>query len=172
MTPTILLISLCYAALAVLLVALCLHTRWPFLIKTVMILLSAVFALATHDAIDAMLGYAVSGRLPERFLFHHAVIVPPDRAAGRAGAIYLWATALTPDGPLEAPRAYALPFDKDTYEMLTESLKRAKAGIAQMGSAQGAVPRPGGNALSQWLSGRGPQTLRMVDKPDPALPEK
>ena len=41
MTATLLLLTVCYAALALLIVALCLFTRWPFWVKT-----SAIIATA------------------------------------------------------------------------------------------------------------------------------
>ena len=172
MTGSILLLIVCYAMLALLVLALCLYTRWSFVIKTVAIVAVTGFYFMSFESLTGMLGYPTVGTLPERFVIHYAVAVQPNKMTGEKGAIYLWATALGPDGPAKEPRAYELPFDKETNKSLTESQRRSKEGITQMGLAIEGPPREGANMLTRYFSSTVTQRIRMQDMPAPALPEK
>jgi hypothetical protein len=172
MTGSILLLIVCYALLALLVLALCLYTRWSFAVKTIAILAVTGFYFIAYDGLLGVLGYATAGDLPERFLYHYAVIAQPDKSIGEKGTIFLWATALMKDGTKGEPRAYRLPFDKDTHKMLSESQRRAEKGIAQVGQANEIAPREGSSAFSRFLATQGTKRIKMQDMADPALPEK
>ena len=111
---------------------------WP---GTAILMVSGFFYL-NFDALTSILGYASPDRLPERFVFHSAVVVQPNKSSGEKGTIYVWATALN------------------------------KEGLAQLGTATEPTPREGANAVSRLLSSRNNQRLKLQDMPDPALPEK
>lgn len=172
MNSPLLLLLTCYVLLAILLLALCLYTRWSAWIKTMAIVLTAGVFLFTYDSMSNLLGFPSPGRLPERFLFHYAVIQQPDKNLSTKGSIYFWATELSQEGPAKLPRAYELPFDKETYNQLTEANKRTKQGIVQMGNAQEPPSGAALNTLTKYMSGSKVQRIRMQDMPEPSLPEK
>jgi hypothetical protein len=169
--PLLLLIT-CYALLALILLALCLYTRWSAWIKTLAILVTGGFFVLTYDSMTGLLGFPSPGKLPNRFMFHYAVVQQPDKNTSNKGAIYFWATEMTPDGPTKLPRAYELPYDKDTYNQLTEANKRTKQGIVQMGQTQELPTGPSTNTFTKYMSGGKQQKIRMMDMPEPSLPEK
>ncbi len=169
--PLLLLIT-CYALLALILLALCLYTRWSAWIKSLAIVVTGMFFMVTYDSMTGLLGFPSPGKLPERFLFHYAVLLQPDKNSANRGAIYFWATELTPDGPVKLPRAYELPYDKDTFNQFTEANKRTKQGIVQMGTSQETIAGPALNTFTKYMTGGKQQKIRMQDLPEPSLPEK
>ncbi len=172
MNGPILLLITCYALLGLLLLALCLYTRWSWWIKSVAILLTGGFFILSYDAMTGLLGFPTPGRLPERFLFHYAVVVQPEKNSGSKGTIYIWASELAREGPVKQPRAYEMPFDKDSYNMFTEATRRNKQGIMQMGQTLEALPASGVNTFTRYMSSSRTQKVKMQDLPEPALPEK
>jgi hypothetical protein len=172
MTGSILLLIVCYALLALLVLALCLYTRWSFWIKTFAILAVTGFYFLSYDALTGMLGFPTPGQLPDRFVFHFAVVAQPNKATGEKGSIYLWATALGKDGPAKEPRAYEIPYEKETTKQLTEAQRRGKEGIVQIGQALEPEVREGVGAITRLLTNNKTQRLKLSDMPDPALPEK
>lgn len=171
MTGSVLLLIVCYALLALLVLALCLYTRWSFVVKTVAIVLVTGFYFVAYDALTGMLGYPTPGKLPQRFVFHSAMIVEPNKQTGDKGAMYLWATAIGREGPTGQPRAYVVEYDKDASKMLTESNRRSKDGIVQIGQVLEDVPTEGTSAVGAFLAA-GKQKFKVNDTPEPALPEK
>lgn len=172
MTASLLLLTVCYAFLALLVVALCLYTRWPFWLKTAAILATAGFSMLSYDALIAVLGFPSNARLPERFVVHSAVVAQPNKATGDKGMIYVWATEMGKDGPAKQPRSYEVPFEKDLNKSLTEALRRGNSGITQIGQAFTTEEREGSNFVSRFMSSVKTQRIRMQDMPDPSLPEK
>ena len=173
MTASLLLITVCYAALALLIIALCLYTRWSFWIKSVLIVLAGVFSMFTYDSLHGLMGYPSStARMPERFVFHYAIAAEPSKATGEKGTIFIWATALSKEGPAREPRAYLVPFEKELNKQLGESMKRGQGGTAQMGIVNDKPDTEGSNNVMRYLSSIKTQRIRMQDMPDPALPEK
>lgn len=172
MNAAILLLLVCYAFLGLLLAALLIWSKWPAWAKTFAILAVAGFGILSYDGLTGLLGYPTPGKLPERFLYHFAVIVQPNRESGEKGAVWVWATALDKGGAAREPRAYELPFDKETYNIFTEAQKRAKAGIVQMGSTSEAPAKEGTNMMTRYMGTGAQQKVKMQDLPEPALPEK
>jgi hypothetical protein len=169
--PLLLLIT-CYALLAILVLALLLYTRWSYWIKTLTILLTGVVILFTYDTMTALLGFPTPGKLPERFLLHHSVILQPDKNTSSKGMIFLWASELTRDGPAKQPRAYEMPWDKETSNSFTEANRRTKQGIMQMGQVQQVGPKSNINTFTKYMSSSKQQKVKLQDMPEPALPEK
>ena len=169
--PLLLLIT-CYALLALLLLALCLYTRWPFWIKTVGILLTGLVVAITYETMTGLLGFPTPGKMPERFLFHHAVVVQPDKNTSSKGTIYIWASELTKDGPAKAPRSYEFPYEKEANTIVTEATRRTKQGIMQMGLTIELGPKATVNTFTKFMSSSRLTKFKLQDMPEPALPEK
>ena len=172
MTATLLLLTVCYAALAMLIVALCLFTRWPFWVKTSAVITTAIFSMLSYDALSGVLGFPSQGRLPERFVVHSAVAAQPNKGTGDKGVIYVWVTALTKDGPAKQPRAYQIEFDKEVNKTLTEALRRGNSGITQIGQTFVPEERESSSTVSRFMSSNKTQRFKITDMPDPSLPEK
>jgi hypothetical protein len=173
MTASILLITVCYAALALLIIALCLYSRWSFWIKTALIVAAVVFSIFTFDTLQALMGYpSTQARMPERFVFHYAIAAEPSKSSGEKGTIFIWATALSKDGPAREPRAYQVPYEKELNKQLSESMKRGQGGTTQLGVVNDSPEREGSNNVMRYISTIKTQRIRMQDMPDPALPEK
>lgn len=173
MTASLLLITVCYAALALLIVALCLYTRWSFWIKSVIVVAAGVFSIFTYDSLHGLMGYpSREARMPDRFVFHYAIAAQPNKATGEKGSIFIWATAMTRDGPAREPRAYEVPYEKELNKQLGESMKRGQGGTAQMGIVNDTPEAEGRNTLTRYFSTVKTPRIRMQDMPDPALPEK
>lgn len=172
MNAAILVLLVCYAFLGLLLAALLIWSRWPAWAKTGAILAVGLFGVLGYDGLAGMLGYPTPGKLPERFLYHFAIVVQPNRGTSEKGAIWVWATALGKEGPAREPRVYELPFDKESFQIFSEAQKRARAGIVQMGSATEAPGKEGRNMLTRTMGGGSSQKVTMQDLPEPALPEK
>jgi hypothetical protein len=171
MNGPILLLVVCYALLALLLLALCLYTRWSFFVKTAAIVLLTGFYFLSYEALTGMLGYPTPARLPQRFVFHGAMLAEPNKNTGEKGAMYLWITAIGRDGPVGEPRAYVIPWDKEIAKNLGEASRRSRDGIIQMGEVLEEPPAEGVSGVGQWISA-GQQKFKVQDVPEPALPEK
>ncbi len=172
MTPSLVLLMVCSALLALLVLALVLFTQRAWWLKLVALVLVAGFALLGRDSLTGMLGYPTPGRLPGYFQFHQAVVAAPNKTTGEKGAIYLWATTLEPDGPAAEPRAYELPYDKDMAKLLGESQRRVREGVAQLGRRVDGESRDGLGLLTRLFSNTRTVSVVMHDLTDPALPEK
>jgi hypothetical protein len=169
--PLLLLIT-CYAVLALLLLGLCLYTRWSYWIKTVAIVLVGGVFLLTYDTMTALLGFPSPSKMPDRFLFHYAVITQPDKNTSSKGMIYIWASELTRDGPSKLPRAYEMPYDKETNNTFVEATRRTKQGIMQMGLTQDVGTKSTVNTFTKFMSSSRQLKIKIQDLPEPALPEK
>jgi len=170
MNDSSLLLTLCYVAIAFLLLVLCLATRWARWVKVAMIAvvtLSYFFAQATFQR---MLGWPADERLPEKFVLLALVTQEPDKERGVAGALYLWVNAVHDNRPVAEPRAYRLAYRKDLHAMLGEAIKKSRQGISQIGSTEAPV---GGKAGSWLRNAADPNVkIRISDAPSPSLPEK
>lgn len=171
MTGSLLLLIVCYALLGLLLLALCFHTRWSFWIKTGAVIVVTGFYFLSYDALTGLLGYPTAAKLPSRFIFHHAVMAEPDKNTGEKGSIHIWVTELTRKGPAAQPRAYFIPWEKDTQKAIGEAQKKAREGIVQLGTTEDR-PAEGNSMLGRLLMPSNKVRLRLQDQPSPALPEK
>ncbi len=172
MNGSLLSLVVCYALLALGLLALCLWSRWPGWVKSTAIVAFAALAMLNYEAMAGLLGFPTPGRLPAKFLFHSAVVVPPDPSHGQDGRIFLWATELRADGPARQPRSYELPYDQASDREVLGAREKIRGGTAQIGTVEEV-------RTSAGIEGNGDRTTRLVkprlklaDRPDPALPEK
>ena len=135
-----------YVALAALLLSLNLWTRIRWWIKASAIIVTTGFFFVSFLGVKHLLGWPTDDRLPDRFELVYAVINEPIEASNTPGAIYLWVLKLPGDGaldeedvytpgvidtridPEEVPRAYKLPYDRETHrEVIEAQLKIADA---------------------------------------------
>ncbi|MBK9362902.1 MAG: hypothetical protein IPM99_18235 [Rubrivivax sp.] len=156
-----------YVALAFVAALALLASHWPRWAKALLVVgVSALYFLA-ETAFDDVWGWPSRHALPERFVLLAAVIEEPTRT--RPGALYVWVNALEGGKPAPRPRAYQLPYSKDLHALLDEGMKKARQGIAQMGTAE---PRRGPRGLSWLRPGSDEQNVKIRDLPLPQLPEK
>ncbi len=66
-----------------------------------------------------------------------------EPSAKTAGALYIWVNAIDKGKPIAQPRAYKLPYAKDLHALLNESMKKARQGISQMGTAESKTGKKG-----------------------------
>lgn len=173
MTITIITLILAYVAVAALLLILSLQTRWPAWVKTGCIVLVSGLYFVTYDSLTGMLGWPTEEALPEKFLLHAAITEEPDKETGSKGIIHLWLTEVDEDEsmPLELPRAYTLPYDSELHERISESLRRMRQGILQVGESGDPVETDKIPMESAAYSER-LQMIKFYNLPDPELPEK
>ncbi len=159
-----------YLVLVILLLNLGLYTKWPTWIKTSAIFLVAVFYFVTFHSIKQFLGWPTEKELPEKFMMLSSWITEPNKKTGKGGSIHLWAVELSSNGPADAPRAYALPYDYDLHQELNEAQNRLRQGTIQIGSADKPDQDLGWIMSEQFIESK--QKINLYDLPDPELPEK
>lgn len=160
-------IVLAFAALLVVTAFALLWSRWPAWSKGLLVLGVTAFYFFAFDAISGMWGWPAAESLPERFVLVAAVVEEPTKQS--PGALYLWVNSLEGNRPSREPRAYRVPYEKDLHALVNEGLKKARQGIAQMGTAE---PRIGAGRFGWLRSGTDMQDIRIRDLPAPQLPEK
>lgn len=168
MTVAVLLLSASWLLGVGLLLLLGLFGPWPAGLKTLCVVAFAGLGLAQFEGWSALRGWAADAPLPERFIFHSAVIEEPGtRSAGR---IELWLSALDRRGEQGAPRAYQRRYNRADHQAVDAALERMRNGRTQFGEAL---------SDAEWLDlpdgrQRAPTaaSMRLSDLPQPALPEK
>jgi hypothetical protein len=129
----VLALTIAYALIGALLLALLIYARLPWPAKAVAILVTSCFYLVSFFGARGLLGWSSRDALPPRFKLLHARIVEPHSVEGEPGAIHLWVEALGDDNrPSGFPRAYRLPHNAK----LAEKAERAIAASAE-GKPQG-----------------------------------
>lgn len=169
-TSELLLLAVLYALLAFLLLVLCMATRWSWWLKIGLVILVSGFYLHGYLSFQQIAGWPSDARLPKRFVFLAAVFDEPSSVRGHEGAIYLWVNPIENDKPLDRPRAYRLPYQKDLRGILEDGMKKARDGNTQLGSTE---PKRGPTG-STWLRPAGNEDLniKLSDVPRAQLPEK
>lgn len=122
-----------YAILAVLLLVMVLYTRFHWAIKSVVVVLVAVYLPISYFSLTGILGWPTYGKLPDRFRLIGAEVYEPDKAQGTPGEIYLWVTALSDRAGRATPRAYKLPYSPVLHSKISEAEKGLNSGVEQMG---------------------------------------
>ncbi len=163
-------LALVYALLAGLLLILCLATRWHWSLKAALVLTVSGFYLLSHQTLQGISGWPAEDRLPERFMLLSAVFDEPSPGRNHPGAIYLWVHPMKDNQPVEMPRAYRLPYQKDLQGILSDGLKKARDGNSQMGTVA-PVRSPGG---LPWLrpADNDQVQIKLSDVPRAQLPGK
>lgn len=163
-------LAITYALLAFLLLCLCLATRWPWSVKAAMVLGVSGFYVFGHATLQGISGWPGVDPLPRRFVLLSAVFDEPSPARNHAGAIYLWVNPMKDNEPLDMPRAYRLPYEKDLHRILGDGIRKAREGNTQLGETE---PRRGQGSLA-WLlpAGNDKVQIKLSDLPRAQLPGK
>lgn len=171
MTEVLFGLVIAYVFLLALLMLMLLYTRWPWLLKAVMLLLVGGFYLLSYKVWQQAQGWPTTAALPERFLLHASVIEEPDQRKGSKGRIFVWASDLASHRPAAQPRAYRLPYDKALHSTLEDAMQNMRNGIVQLGHAREVTENPD-QARDLTRFGEHRVQLEFSALPDPALPEK
>ncbi len=136
MTSTVVAISLGYAALGVLLLALGLETRLAWWIKAGAIVVTSGFFVVVFFATNGLLGWPARGALPARFELLWTRVVEPDAKSGEAGAVYLWVEETDENNvPSGTPKSYRLPYSRTLADRSIAARDEIVAGHPQQGLA-------------------------------------
>ncbi len=122
-------LAICYAAVAALLLNLNVATAWSWRVKAGSIALVTLFYGATWIGLQSLEGWPTSQPVPERFRLQWVAIDEPDKRTGSDGAIYFWVRDL--DGEEVAggePRAHVVPYDAGTADAAREALALLQGG--------------------------------------------
>lgn len=170
---TLHLVLLCglYVGLTLLVLYLLIGSRLPYALRAVVVLLMSASYFASWHLWQDLAGWPARAVLPDRFLFHAATVIEPDEEKAEPGSIYVWATALTDDGPERKPRGYRVAYLKSTHAQVQEAEARMRNGLPQVGKrkreAQGQFSVAG--AMKRMEE---EQQFELGNLPAPALPEK
>jgi len=173
MTADLLVIIALYIALGLLASILAAIARIPLTAKLAIILLVGASYFGSWHTWRALTGWPSEEALPDDFLFHSATIIEPDAKTGAGGAIYLWVTRLTPDGPEDLPRAFHVPYQRSTHEQIQSARERLREGHPQVGHRR--RPEDGADGLEGKAAdpqGQAAPAFTLRTAPIPALPEK
>lgn len=170
MNQVVLGLTLTYAALAALLLAIFILTRIPVWIKLICVLLVTGFYFLTYNNLQGVLGWPTQQLMPDQFQLLASTITEPNDDEGIEGSIHIWATSFIDNKPAPEPRAYALPYDLDLHTALEAALKEQRRGNIQLGKRKGEASDDIASDLSKY--GQKRQELEFFDLPDPELPEK
>jgi hypothetical protein len=130
----VLALTIAYALIGALLLALLVYARLPWTAKAVAILVTSCFYLVSFFGARGLLGWSSPDPLPPRFKLLHARIVEPHSVEGEPGAIHLWVEALGDDNrPSGFPRAYRLPYDAKLAEKTEKAIAASAEGKPQGG---------------------------------------
>jgi len=154
----ILSLSIAYAMLGVLLLAICVLTRLPWPIKAAVVVVTSAFYVVAFFSTRSLLGWSSVDSLPPRFKLLSARIVEPHSLEGESGAIHLWVEELDDDNrPSGVPRAYRLPYNAKLAE-------RTEAAISA--SANG---KPQGGRTADFGNGEGGQADATAREVTPSM---
>lgn len=145
-----------YVFVVLLLLNLGLRSPWPWPVKAAAIGLAAVFYLGTWYGLQRITGWPSSQVPPRKMRIIATDVREPDKAAGTAGAVFVWGVPL--GDPQAQPRAYRFDYSSELYERITEASKLEALGRRL---AAERVDLDGGG-----------YSLDFVDLPRQRLPEK
>jgi hypothetical protein len=171
MSESVLLLLLAYVALAVMVAAALISSRYPVLIKVFIVIFTTLLYFISYQGWQSVQGWPARVDVPERFQLHASVIDEPDKATGSPGSITIWATDLSSGEPADSPRAYRLNYTKELHGNLEEALRNMRNGIIQLGRRTAVTEKPG-QPLDFTRIGEIREKIEIYSLPDPALPEK
>jgi len=128
-TAAVLLLSLCYAATAALLLNLNLATRHSAAVKlTAIALVTALYAGAWYGHRE-MTGWPTAQPLPAEFRVYWLMVEDPDKTSGDPGAIFFWVRTLDEAGfPVGPPRAHRIPWSEAAAKAAQSALEQLDGG--------------------------------------------
>ncbi len=123
-----------YVLVTMLLLSLNLTSLWRWWVKAAAIIITTGFFGVTYVAINGLLGWPTTQRLPTRFNLVSSRIIEPDRRTNSPGHIYLWADALDANNvPAETPRSYQLRYSDALARKITGAQEKRDHGLDMMG---------------------------------------
>lgn len=129
-------LSVGYALIGALLLAILVYSRLPWPLKAVAVVVTSTFYVVSFVGARGLLGWASRDRLPVAFKLLQARIVEPHSLEGDPGSVYLWVEALDDDNrPSGVPRAYRLPYNDKLAEKTHAAENEIAAGRPQGGRA-------------------------------------
>lgn len=138
-------LALAYAFLLLLLLLALVKSELPVSFKALAIALACGFYIWHYAALQAWRGWPAEGQLPQRFEMLSRVVVEPDPARDEAGGIYLWVRDLEQGKVI--PRAYRLPYSRDSHQRVEDTLQRQRQGQRFVGRPAPNAGSGGGDAV-------------------------
>lgn len=160
-----------YLIIAVLLMSMVIYSKWPFKVKAVSCIITAIFFLVSSMSFPPLLGWATIENPPIRFLLISAHIQQPDKLSGDEGIIYLWLTKIDDLTSVQVPRSYKLPYSNLLHEKVINANAKLSRGIAQLGEfgdEQDIANLSKGQSNIELISNK----MQFYDLPDPLFPDK
>jgi hypothetical protein len=132
-----------YVAMTLLLISLNLTSLWRWWVKAAAIILTTTFFGITYIAINGLLGWPTTQKLPARFNLVSSVISEPDRRTSSPGYIYLWATELDANNvPSGTPRSYQIGYSSALARKIAGAQEKHDHGQEVMGVISDRQPSP------------------------------
>jgi hypothetical protein len=126
---TVLGVVAAYAATAVLLLSLNIASLWRWPVKAGAIVMTSGLFVGTYVAINAMIGWPSTERLPARASFLASRIVEPDNFTGSPGVIFVWLQGIDDKNlPVGEPRAYKLAYSRVVARDVVEAQRLRGSG--------------------------------------------
>jgi len=124
-----------YVLVVVLLLALCLSSRWSWQVKAGGIIVASLFYVVTYVSLPRLLGWPISRDPPRHFQLVGAHVEQPSKKLRSKGSIYLWLLPYDPGGAATPvpPRAYRLPYSNPTHELVNRAIDKMGRGLEQVG---------------------------------------
>ena len=129
MNSEVILIITGYILIAFLLTLFNLRTNFHWILKSSMIVLTALFYIFTYNSFKDLLGWPSSEKLPERFRLISAQIYEPNALINSEGEIFLWVTDMNDLAGLGTPRSFTIKYNKELHEKISRSLVNLKNGL-------------------------------------------
>ncbi len=173
MNSEIILIITGYILIGFLLTLFNLRTNFHWILKSSMIVLTALFYIFTYNSFKDLLGWPSSEKLPERFRLISAQIYEPNAILSSEGEIFLWITNMDNLAGLGEPRSHSLPYNKEVHEKISKALVNLKNGIPQMGEQSDENKESIISSITKKEKVIDASTkLNFFDMPNQLLPEK
>jgi hypothetical protein len=171
MSESVLVLLLAYVALAALVAAALISSRYPLLIRLFIVVFTTVLYFVSYQGWQSVQGWPARVEVPERFQLHASIVDEPEKTTGSPGSITIWATDLSSGEPADSPRAYRMNYTKELHSDLEDALRNMRNGIIQLGRRT-AVADKHDQPLDFTRIGEVREKIEIYSLPDPALPEK
>jgi hypothetical protein len=123
-----------YGIVTMLLLSLNLTSIWRWWVKAAAIIVVTLSFGVSYAAINGLMGWPTSRKLPPRFNLVSSVIVEPDRRRNSPGHIYLWATELDKNNvPADTPRSYQILYTPGLARKIAGAQEKHDSGQEVMG---------------------------------------
>ena len=125
-----------YVAVALVLLALNLNARWSWMVKACAIAMVSGLYVVTYYSLPPLLGWPTEQPLPKRFHLLAVDVQEPDKASGRSGHIFLWASDLIQGTDGAEPRAYRLAYVPVLAKTVQDAGEKVRKGMSQIGEVR------------------------------------